>query len=201
MFLAKVFPITINNKTLVIELFQNISDSYIKTKSDKQKLGSIISNLNDMASIDSFSGLLSHGFMYNKLMEISRENKLPVAMACLDIDNMKLVNDTYGHFAGDELIIKISNHLKELSEDDDIFAGRTGGDEFQVIFYGYNKQQALSLAQEVFHNLDSIPINKSYSASVSWAIEERKEGQSAKDFMNLVDKAMYRCKLNRHTRR
>lgn len=114
LFLAKVFPVTIDDKTLVIELFQNIGDSYVKTKLQNHKLSHIINNLNDMASIDSFTGLLSHGFMYNKLHELSRENKLPVAMACLDIDNMKLVNDTYGHYAGDELIHKISSELVKL---------------------------------------------------------------------------------------
>lgn len=197
LFLAKVFPISIENEVLVLELFQNIGDSYIKTKNDNIKLSHIINQLNDLASIETFSGLLTHGFMFNKLMEISRENKLPVSLICMDIDKMKYINDNFGHFSGDALIKTIANELNTLKRED-IFPGRTGGDEFQIIYYGYRKEEALQISKNALTNINKILIKDDYYATISWAIGEREDGQSSKDFMNLVDKEMYKVKKVHH---
>lgn len=197
LFLAKVFPISIENEVFVLELFQNIGDSYVKTKNENIKLSHIIGQLNDLASIETFSGLLTHGFMYNKLIEITRENTLPVSLICMDIDKMKYINDTFGHFTGDSLIKTIANNLNTLKQDN-IFPGRTGGDEFQILYYGYTKQEALQVSQTVLNNIKEIPIQDNYNATISWAIGEREDGQSSKDFMNLVDREMYKVKEIHH---
>lgn len=197
LFLAKVFPIEIENKILIMELFQNIGDSYIKTLNENIKLSNLISQMNDMASIEAFSGLYSHGFMFNKLMEISRANVLPVSLICMDIDNMKYLNDTFGHFSGDQLIKTISNELIKLKKEN-IFPGRTGGDEFQVIFFGYEKTESLKIAKIVLNNLSKIFVKDNYWASVSWAIGERENNQTGKEFMNTVDKQMYEMKKKHH---
>ena len=197
LFLAKVFPIEIENNILIMELFQNIGDSYIKTQNENIKLSHLIAQMNDMASIEAFSGLYSHGFMFNKLMEISRLNILPVSLICMDIDNMKYLNDTFGHFSGDQLIKSISKELIKLKKNN-IFPGRTGGDEFQVIFFGYNKNESLKIAKDVLENMSRIFVKDNYWGTVSWAIGEREDNQSGKDFMNHVDQLMYEMKKNHH---
>lgn len=197
LFLAKVIPVLIENKNFVLELFQNIGDSYVKTVNEQVQLSQIISNLNSMASIDSFSGLYSHGFMYDKLMNISRENKLPVCLVCMDIDNMKYVNDHYGHYAGDELIQKVAMELVKAN-DANIYSGRTGGDEFQIIFVGYNESEALDKVKDILINAEKILINNEYIATVSWAIGARISNQTAKDFMDSVDSKMYKVKSKNH---
>jgi len=197
LFLAKVLPVSIDNNNYVLELFQNIGDSYVKTANEQVKLSQIISNLNSMASLDSFSGLYSHGYMYDKLMNISRENTLPVCLVCMDIDNMKYVNDHYGHYAGDELIQKVSMELVRAKENN-IFPGRTGGDEFQIIFINYNKNEALEKVNDILKKAERILINNEYYATVSWAIGERKSNQTAKDFMDSVDSKMYEVKSQNH---
>ncbi len=197
LFLAKVLPVSIDNKNYVLELFQNIGDSYVKTVNEQVKLSQIVSNLNSMASLDSFSGLYSHGFMYEKLMNISRENTLPVCLICMDIDNMKYVNDYYGHYAGDELIQKVSMELVKANGNN-IFSGRTGGDEFQIIFINYNENEALEKVKDILKKAERILINNEYYATVSWAIGERKSNQTAKDFMDSVDSKMYEVKSQNH---
>ncbi len=198
LYLAKVFPIKINKQKYVIELFQNIGESYVKTEDQNLKLSQIISQMNQLATIESFSGLFSHGFMFNKLMEISRDNTLPVSLLCMDIDKMKEVNDSFGHFEGDRLIKTISNELLKLNNKN-IFAGRTGGDEFQVIYIGYNKDEALQYSKKVLDNLSHIHVKDDYYSSTSWEIEERKDSQSSKEFMEYVDSRMYIVKANHHS--
>ncbi len=197
LFMAKVFPIMIEEKKYIIELFQNIGESYIKTDNSNVKLSELVSQMNHLATIESFSGLYSHGFMFNKTMEITRENILPVSLLCMDIDKMKFVNDTFGHFEGDRLIKAISNELIKLNSNN-IFAGRTGGDEFQVIFVGYNEKDAFEYSKNILKNLEKIPIKENYFGSTSWAIGERKDSQSPKDFLDSVDAKMYVVKAEHH---
>lgn len=198
LYLAKVFPIKIDKANYVIELFQNIGDSYIKTEDQNYKLSHLISEMNKLATIESFSGLFSHGFMFNKLMEISRDNVLPVSLLCMDIDKMKYVNDTFGHFEGDKLIKTISNELIKLNNNY-VFAGRTGGDEFQVIFMNMREKEAIEYSKGILKNLEKIYIRDDYYGSTSWAIGERKNLQSSKDFMDFVDSKMYIIKADHHS--
>ncbi|MGD1822578.1 MAG: GGDEF domain-containing protein [Pleomorphochaeta sp.] len=197
LYLAKVFPILIDDKKYIVELFQNIGDSYVKTENKNLKLSQLITQMNHLATIESFSGLYSHGFMYNKAMEISRDNILPVSLLCMDIDKMKYVNDTFGHFEGDKLIKNISKELLKLNNDK-VFAGRTGGDEFQIFYIGYNEKEALDYSSDVLKNLEKIPVKNNYYSSTSWAIGERKALQTPKEFMETVDAKMYRVKANHH---
>jgi len=197
LFMAKVFPIMIENKKYIIELFQNIGESYIKTDNSNVKLSELVSQMNHLATIESFSGLYSHGFMFNKTMEITRENKLPVSLLCMDIDKMKFVNDNFGHFEGDRLIKAISNELIKLNSEN-VFAGRTGGDEFQVLFVGYHEKEAIEYSKEILKTLKKIPIKNNYFGSTSWAIGERKDSQGAKEFLDSVDAKMYVVKAEHH---
>jgi diguanylate cyclase (GGDEF)-like protein len=194
---VKVFPISIDDQVFVIELFQNIGDSYLKTNNENIKLSTLISQLNKIASIDNFSGLFSHGFMVNKLTEITRENILPVSLICMDVDKMKYVNDTFGHFYGDELIKSISKELVKLTTDN-ILPGRTGGDEFQILFNGYTQEEAIKLSQEALKSIERTYIKDDYFSTISWAIGKRDDNQSAKDFMNEVDSKMYKVKSENH---
>jgi diguanylate cyclase (GGDEF)-like protein len=197
LFLARVFPIIFDDKTYVLELFQDIGDSYVKTENENLQLSQIVTQLNLLASKDSFSGLFSHGFMYNKIMEITRDNIMPVALLCMDIDNMKYINDNFGHYEGDILIKKISDELIKLNSDN-VFAARTGGDEFQVIFINYTKEMALDYSKPILDNLEKILIKDNYYASTSWAIEDRIKNQNAKELIESADSKMYKVKDIHH---
>jgi len=66
---------------------------------------------------------------YIKLMD---KHKLPIAFFMIDVNNLKFINDTYGHIIGDEMIVKISNELKILAGEKGIVS-RVSGDEFVVL--------------------------------------------------------------------
>ena len=91
--------------------------------------------LQHLADRDALTGLFSRRRFQEELeREVSRARRhgRPGALMLLDLDGFKLVNDTFGHAAGDELLTRIGNALRNILRDSDVLA-RIGGDEFALI--------------------------------------------------------------------
>ena len=114
------------------------------------------------AETDSLTGLGNRNSYekYIQRLAISGEKHLGIAM--IDLDNFKTVNDTFGHKAGDDLLIKFSNIVKkELRKTD--YAFRYGGDEFTLFFKDIDSEM-LKLKLENIENSYYKQTNKTFSA-------------------------------------
>lgn len=80
------------------------------------------------------------------------------AIAIMDFDNFKLVNDTYGHLAGDQALLQVSKVCKESIRENDVFA-RYGGDEFVFLFPETNQLQAKDCLERVMSKIAGITIH------------------------------------------
>ena len=78
----------------------------------------------------------------------ARDAKQPVSLLMFDIDNFKMVNDTHGHMAGDQVLTQISNLIRPLMNGSQTI-GRFGGDEFAVILPGAGEKEAEAKSQEI----------------------------------------------------
>ncbi len=110
------------------------------------------------------------------------------SLAVLDIDSFKEINDTFGHNAGDKVIVHIANQLRAVMRDTDCIA-RIGGDEFAVLIQHTNIDQARALMIRVSEDIHSWT---QFNVSVSVGLAEVTE-DAAETFSN-ADKAMYRSK-------
>lgn len=113
--------------------------------------------LSALSRTDSLTGLLNHG-AWKDLLQLQfhhcREHQLPAAIALIDIDHFKPINDTYGHIVGDSVLRQLSAELKRNLRECDL-AGRYGGDEFCVILPGMPLHQARDVMErirEVLHD-------------------------------------------------
>ena len=113
-----LFPNAVYKLNKVFWLFRDIDD--------KKRL-EIENNLN--ARKDSLTGVLNRRYAEAMIKVAIRENKNYSALAIIDIDDFKKINDTFGHMSGDEVIKKIVDCIYEVIADTDIL-GRLGGDEF-----------------------------------------------------------------------
>lgn len=120
-----------------------------------------------------------------------------ISVAMIDLNDLKYTNDTYGHAAGDKLLIDFSR-LLEQSASSFGFAARNGGDEFIVIFTGKNSSRAvtadfcqrLSDAAREYSRIHPLPV--SYCIGLAYGCEE-----NVKDFASLIaraDSSMYKEK-------
>lgn len=119
------------------------------------------------------------------------------ALLFLDMDNFKYINDTLGHQAGDELLIKLADVLRERLRETDIIA-RLGGDEFAILLLQVDESHALSIAEEIVemvHRHSAIINGQPVSTTVSIGIALfPQHGNTSEALLKCADLAMYRAK-------
>ncbi len=105
--------------------------------------------LRQMVNHDTLTGLANRKYFVERLrQEIERIARGGVGAALLffDLDRFKYINDTYGHAAGDQLLIQIASLLKKRTRENDL-AARFGGDEFTLLAYNVNPLKVHEIAQ------------------------------------------------------
>ncbi len=107
------------------------------------------------AIADPLTGLYNHRHLYERLeqeMARAKRSRRPVAVLMLDIDSLKLINDTYGHQVGDEALKLLASVLQSSCRAEDI-VGRYGGDEFMVILPEADTAEAERIGERIQANL------------------------------------------------
>jgi len=133
----------------------------------------------------------------NNALERSKVNGNDVALLFIDIDNFKLINDTFGHPAGDELLIRIGKLLTKVAGPGDII-GRLGGDEFVIINEKFeNTDVVANLARSVNDSLRQPLIYQGkevYTTASIGVVVGHGNTHSAEDMLRDSDAAMYLTK-------
>ena len=91
-------------------------------------------------------------------MEVTKRHGDVTSLLVMDIDNFKLINDTYGHMQGDEVIKMIANTMKERLRDTDVLC-RIGGEEYVAICKRANKENSMQLAEDLREIIEQTNIN------------------------------------------
>jgi diguanylate cyclase (GGDEF)-like protein len=150
--------------------------------------------LADLASRDSLTGLLNRGVILETLVrELSRSGRdgEPLTIAMADLDHFKAVNDTHGHQAGDQILVRTAERLKACLRPYDSI-GRYGGEEFLIVLPGCDAATADQLAERlrtcVMVQNEPIPITLSLGIA-TW------DGFStAAELIRSADVALYEAK-------
>jgi len=158
--------------------------------------------LHEQAIQDPLTGLYNRRFMEESLkQEIARANRenQPFSVVMLDMDNLKLLNDKYGHVVGDVALKSLSKLLKDHTRTEDIVC-RFGGDEFLVILHNASEKMASVRLQEWEEQAKEIsiihegnPIQISFSAGIA-AFPTYK---NIEELIRTADKALYDIKAKK----
>ena len=151
-----------------------------------------------MAYHDHLTGLPNRALLSEHLSQqlLSRKDQRSVGVLVLDIDRFKEVNDTHGHAAGDEVIVRVAARLKALLGERGMVA-RLGGDEFAIIVCGADRADLIKLASDIVVDVGD-PCDLSFgrlypSASVGVA-EISDTWADAIEALRRADVALYRAK-------
>jgi two-component system cell cycle response regulator len=157
--------------------------------------------LRKLSITDGLTELFNHRHIHQLLreeFERSRRTEEPVAVAMLDLDRFKQVNDTYGHPTGDVILYETAQILKETAREIDM-VGRYGGEEFIAILPNTNEDEAANFAERVRRQVaehvyrdEATEVRMTLSSGVASYPEENVEG--AEVLLKRADEALYLAK-------
>jgi diguanylate cyclase (GGDEF)-like protein len=128
----------------------------------------------------------------------------PLAVALLDLDRFKLINDTYGHLVGDQVLKRIAATMSEVLRDYDL-AGRFGGEEFVMLLPQTRAVDALRIAERVRAHIAQLPIYVNGTAgaervtvtvSIGVAALDAGSRRELTELLAAADAALYRAKAS-----
>lgn len=116
----------------------------------------------------------------HKAISMANRHELPLSLCFLDLNGLKVINDSRGHSEGDRFIEQVADSIRgRVRASDTVF--RFGGDEFIIIFPGCNKDEALKIISDI----------EGAGRDFSYGISEYKEGMTLDELINMADKGMY----------
>ncbi len=167
---------------------------------DVTEMHSMARMLNHQATHDELTGLINRREFEVRLsqaLENARVDEQEHTLIYMDMDNFKIVNDSCGHLAGDELLKEFCALLKTHVRNTDTFA-RLGGDEFAVLLIGCPMHQAKNIAEEIHEQVQDFRFlwnNRSFEIGVSMGITLiTKQNKSTTEVLNNADSACYVAK-------
>ena len=153
--------------------------------------------LEQMAATDALTGLYNRKYSLDMMVEyIQQYPELPNAVVYMDLDNFKSVNDTLGHAAGDSLLIRVAESMREYFGKDAVL-GRIGGDEFIFMCHNADKEYVDQMMKDFVNFVGSqckeeCPTVK-VTVSLGYVLYPD-YGSDVAELANLADKALYKAK-------
>lgn len=126
-------------------------------------------------------------------IDMSEKSNKPLSMILLDLDNFKIVNDTYGHLVGDELLRQSAQTVSSIIRKSDIFV-RYGGEEFVILMSQTSEDGAVLLAEKIRAALEEKNFTVAGRQTASFGVAVRMKGESFEDWYQRIDKALYKAK-------
>jgi diguanylate cyclase (GGDEF)-like protein len=148
---------------------------------------------------DPLTGLLNRrGFLAAAEVELARAVRTgaPLSVLAVDVDHFKLLNDGFGHPAGDAALEALGHLLLGLARGHDLVA-RTGGEEFALLLPGTDQPAALHVAQRLRDAVQDLRAARPLTVSIGLDVLDPGQGERELDDLLLgADRALYRAKAN-----
>lgn len=156
---------------------------------------------------DSKTGLYNHNFFVSRVNEeLARclRNKKSFSLIVMDIDKFKKFNDSYGHLAGDEVILSLAEKLKHSLREEDILS-RFGGEEFTVLLPETGRKEGLITAERLRQEVEKMEVNYQgtilkVTISLGVSTYDWVEKLTEKTLLERADEALYDSKKNGRNR-
>ena len=184
----------------LIELHQSVG----KIQSLNTQLAAVNESLLIEATIDELTGLLNKSAImaqFNKLHALSQVENNPLGLIVADIDGFKKINDTYGHAAGDLILIEVGKRIRKAARKTD-YVGRIGGEEFLLTMCPSNSKELNDVANRILNTIRDKPFkidnNQAINVTISLGIHscQNTKDISIEQLFKITDDALYVAKRN-----
>ncbi len=171
-----------------------------EARASEVQLEAALSRMQDLAMADELTGLKNRRAFFDDAepaIAMARRRGQPVAVALLDLDHFKDVNDTHGHAAGDLVLREVATRIVDTFREEQM-VGRIGGEEFVALLPETTPAQALIAVERVRRAVGERPIllpdSSPVTVTLSGGIALLKDGEGIESAIDRADQAMYRAK-------
>lgn len=181
--------------------FVGLRIQHVRQRLQRQKyaLGAALERINHLAAQDDLTGLLNRRRM-SEVVQAERErcvrSRRPLVLALLDLDFFKLVNDRYGHAAGDAVLCAFAGRVLDNLRSTDVLA-RWGGEEFLLLLPETSLDGALVLLERVRREVAELRVetaNGEISMTVSIGVAAGRVQETMEQVLEHADEALYQAK-------
>ncbi|MCL1975737.1 MAG: diguanylate cyclase [Firmicutes bacterium] len=186
--------------TCLIVLYINV----INQEFIKKNRQSLIDKAAEAAVLDALTGLGNRRMLerYRTELEVTSSEAIPLSIAVLDIDYFKVINDTYGHAFGDNVLKYIAYMMQNFFRDNDILI-RWGGEEFLVLLRNTGLKEAENLMNSFWvkmQNTSMLMGSREIRVQLTIGLHEHISSMSIEDSIRKADELMYQGKLQGRNR-
>ena len=184
-------------------------DVSLRLDAPDQSIQSLLQEMHKGATLDALTGLINRRSFLERLEEetaATHRHSLQTCLAMIDVDHFKSVNDTYGHPAGDAVLVEVARRLSKHVRQEDVVA-RFGGEEFVVLLRHTDLPGALVLLDRLrgFVSNEAIPVptpegNQTITVTFSAGLTQLDNQANSEQLLERVDVALYQAKRNGRNR-
>lgn len=179
----------------------------LRLKATHDRIRLVQRDLERLVASDPLTGLHNRRALLDRLKQETERYaryRQPLALAMLDLDAFKPINDTYGHLFGDHVLRQVAETILRSVRTLDV-AARYGGDEFAVILPQTDAQGALRVCERLLRNVSSLEVTQEkisvrVSLSLGLALYPGEGIGSVEDLLRAADDALYRAKRSGRNR-
>ena len=184
--------IEVEDISYVMEMVSKVSDETLFATYGEGKFIEAITNYNKKLFIDSMTGVYNRLYYDEQLLELNSQ-----AVAVADMDNFKMINDTYGHIAGDEALKSVAAVIKLCVQCTDAVV-RYGGDEFVIVFGAGTRESIGGILEEIRRKVSEIVLEKYPQIRLSVSMGGKYSKKKTKELFQEADQILYRAKKDKN---
>lgn len=185
--------VVVDNNDYMLEMVTKLNDETLFGAYGKNKFIKTIEGYNRKLYIDSLTGAYNRRYYDEQLKKLPRLS----AVAMIDVDNFKKINDAFGHTAGDEVLKEIVKNISSCVRPVDAVV-RMGGDEFLLAFQNISEEVLKTRLENIRQSVSSISISEYPDLRVSVSIGAVHSEKYAASSSELADKCLYKAKENKN---
>lgn len=194
-FMMRATPFVIKGEKAVVISHQNITE---RKRAEEEVL--------KLSRIDALTNIPNRRY-FNEFLDSEwkrcRRLNMPISLLIIDLDHFKLLNDTYGHQAGDEFLKLVAKVLTNFVKRPGDICARYGGDEFVIVYGDTSLDHAQILISKLLHEICSLKVPNQdattqsiLTASIGVATMYPNKQNSENDLIKKADKSLYSAKEN-----